>query len=192
MDLLHSTLSATLQSMDSKTHFAFDPLSASSGNAQSFGGSSHEGVENQRPLPELNVGLSMTQELHFPSPLIKLGSNDIPNLGFDRKTKRHPLKPHRSKPLTNADRPYLTHPKYLEYRSRPRQDIGPDGKPIWPDRIEAAFQNGERGLFACNVRRLTIFSPGTHQTDGTKKMLPAWKTLWAKYAHCGVDISGNR
>ncbi|EXJ90086.1 hypothetical protein A1O3_03155 [Capronia epimyces CBS 606.96] len=119
-----------------------DPLSASSGNARSFGGGVQEGVENQHPLPELNVGLSMTQELQFPSPLIKLGSNDTStNLAFGRKPRRHPLRPHRSKPLTQADRPYLTHPKYLEYRSRPRQDIGPDGKPIWPDRIEAAFQN---------------------------------------------------
>ncbi|EXJ95102.1 hypothetical protein A1O1_00221 [Capronia coronata CBS 617.96] len=142
MDLLHSVSPAATQSEDgSNTQPGFDPLSTSSGNARSFGGVSYEGIENQRPLPELSAGLSMTQEVHFPSPLIKLGSNDTSALVFDRKPRRNLHRPHRSKPLTNADRPYLTHPKYLEYRSRPRQDIGPDGKPIWPDRIEAAFQN---------------------------------------------------
>ncbi|KAL2431724.1 Conidiophore development regulator abaA [Exophiala dermatitidis] len=141
MDLSYSALTTATHAGESNIHSGFDPLSASSGNVQSFGRGSHEGVENQRPLPELNVGLSMTRELQFPSPLIKLGSNDTPSFSFDRKPKRDALRAHRAKPLTNADRPYLTHPKYLEYRSRPRQDIGPDGKPIWPDRIEAAFQN---------------------------------------------------
>ncbi|KAL2414697.1 Conidiophore development regulator abaA [Exophiala dermatitidis] len=141
MDLSHSALTTAAHAGESNIHSGSDPLSASSGNVQSFGRGTHEGVENQRPLPELNVGLSMTRELQFLSPLIKLGSNDTPSFSFDRKPKRDALRAHRAKPLTNADRPYLTHPKYLEYRSRPRQDIGPDGKPIWPDRIEAAFQN---------------------------------------------------
>ncbi|RMD41035.1 hypothetical protein DV735_g4099, partial [Chaetothyriales sp. CBS 134920] len=41
----------------------------------------------------------------------------------------------------DASRPYLQHPKYLQYRARQRCDTGPDGKPVWDDRIEDAFQN---------------------------------------------------
>ncbi len=117
---------------------AVEHLSLSSGNVQLLPNHQADGIENQYPLPPLPSGRHTPQ--HFPIPSLKLGSNDGSNLEVDVR-RRYQFKPRRSKPI-NVERPYLHHPKYLEYRSRPRQDIGKDGNPIWPDHIEAAFQDG--------------------------------------------------
>lgn len=139
MDCLHSSLSAADQQEAFKVLSGVYPLSISSGNAQGVVANSKDGIENQYPLPPDQQDLRQ----QFPIPPKPLGSNDSFHHPFDKKVKRNPLKPYRPKNEIDPDRPYLRHPKYLEYRSRPRQDIGRDGKPIWPDKIEAAFQNGK-------------------------------------------------
>lgn len=117
------------------------PLLASSGNVQTFAVDPKDGIENQYPLPPWDSDTNLMSL--FPPPPSKLSSNDIQN--HDSKRRRQLVKQPRHKRLVDADRPYLQHPKYLEYRSRSRQDIGADGKPIWSDEVELAFQNGKRG-----------------------------------------------
>jgi hypothetical protein len=120
---------------------AVEHLSVSSGNAQLLPLQYGDGIENQYPLPALSTSGQAPQQ--FPIPPVKLGSNDGSNHALESsKLRRQALKSRRSQHV-DPDRPYLYHPKYLEYRSRPRQDIGEDGNPIWPDHIEAAFQDGK-------------------------------------------------
>jgi transcriptional enhancer factor len=114
-------------------------LSVSSGNVQLLPTHHGDGLENQYPLPGEH---GTRQPSHFPIPSIKLGSNDTPIRALDVRLSRNAVRQYKKKAPDPA-RPYLIHAKYLEYRSRPRQDIGKDGKPIWPDHIEAAFQDGE-------------------------------------------------
>ncbi|KIW70578.1 hypothetical protein PV04_02834 [Phialophora macrospora] len=136
MECIPSGMSSSLHFGDSRS--AGEHLSVSSGNVQLLPVQHREGIENQYPLPALSSGRQTPQQ--FPIPSLKLGSNDDSHHGFTSKPRRHPLRPRRTR-LADPDRPYLVHPKYIEYRSRPRQDIGKDGKPIWPDHIEAAFQD---------------------------------------------------
>jgi hypothetical protein len=126
-------------------------LSISSENVQLLPDQHQEGIENQYPLPAFSQGRSTPGQ--FPIPSLKLGSNDGSHHAFQSKPRHQPLKPRRSK-LVDPDRPYLVHPKYIEYRSRPRQEFGKDGKPIWPDHIEAAFQDGKLGRCFSNHRQL--------------------------------------
>ncbi|KAK5022278.1 hypothetical protein LTS07_010154 [Exophiala sideris] len=118
-----------------------NPLSISSGNIQSSIASLGDGIENQRPLslgegPEVKVPIRLFQ------PPVALGSNDFSDGSFEQKQQRKSSKfRYSNRALLNQDRPYLSHPKYEEYRRRPRQDIGKDGKPIWPQPIEDAFQD---------------------------------------------------
>lgn len=44
-------------------------------------------------------------------------------------------------------RSYLGTQGYMEYRARPRRDTGSDGKPVWSDEVEDAFQQGELHYF---------------------------------------------
>ncbi|OAP65172.1 hypothetical protein AYL99_01144 [Fonsecaea erecta] len=137
MECLHSGVATPVHLGDARS--ATERLAISSGNVQLLPVNHKEGIENQYPLPPVDAPGGHVPRL--PIPTLKLGSNDGSNGAFASKRKRHPLKLHRLKQLGNSDRPYLHHPKYLEYRSRPRQDIGKDGRPIWPDNIEAAFQD---------------------------------------------------
>lgn len=137
------------------------------------------GYENQDPSPNL-AGFSNTLFPHgvplsFSS--TKIGSNDIVeqrsrNEAIENEHKGCRALQHKPlntiintsnrirRPQSRAgpefSRPYLQHPKYIEYRSRPRQEIGKDGKPIWPDIIEAAFQNGK--FPPSRTRQLSIHS----------------------------------
>jgi hypothetical protein len=119
---------------DSKVLAESHPLSISSGNLQRLNVSARDGLENQ--------GLFLKTEPQYPVPTVKLGSNDGSNHIIDQRLKKwqHNLPGPRT--VVDPERPYLHNPKYLEYRSRHRQEIGKDGKPIWPPHIEAAFQNG--------------------------------------------------
>lgn len=118
-------------------------LTSSSGNVQAYHTESKDGLENQDPL-----GLVQPESwprVQYPIPKVKLGSNDAhaDNLAHlhSRRQSYRPEKFFRRK-HDISDRPYLRHPKYLQYRARQRCDTGPDGKPVWDDRIEDAFQNG--------------------------------------------------
>ncbi|KAJ9616858.1 hypothetical protein H2200_000578 [Cladophialophora chaetospira] len=136
MDCIPSGVAAQLHFGEPQA--AAGHLSVSSGNAQLLPLQQTEGTENQYPLPSLSSGRHTPQQ--FPIPSLKLGSNDGSSSALEVNARRHQLKSRRSKQI-DVERPYLLHPKYIEYRSRTRLDIGKDGKPIWPDHIENAFQD---------------------------------------------------
>jgi hypothetical protein len=188
MECIPSGMSSSLHFGESRS--AGEHLSVSSGNVQLLPVQHREGIENQYPLPALSSGRQTPQQ--FPIPSLKLGSNDDSHHGFHSRPRRHPLRPRRTR-QADPDRPYLVHPKYIEYRSRPRQDIGKDGKPIWPDHIEAAFQDGKLDhLFQGEEWMLTIDSSRPYQADGSKEVLSARKAVWTEYAHCRMDLPSNR
>lgn len=78
----------------------------------------------------------------YPAPTITLESNSESRLAKQflatKTSNQCPL----PTPRLSIDRPYLRSQKYIDYRERKRQDIGKDGKPVWPDHVEASFQNG--------------------------------------------------
>lgn len=144
MDMLHSASSA-LEYPQTQAPDEINALCVSSGNIQSSTVSLGDGVENQRPL-SLGEGTdeaSIKAPFRLFQPPVALGSNDFADRSFEQKQQRKSSKSrYPSRALLNQDRPYLSHPKYEEYRRRPRQDIGKDGKAIWPQPIEDAFQDG--------------------------------------------------
>ena len=155
MEHWHTTSSARHQSQGSQLAQSSRVLANSSGNVQTYALDSKEGVENQNPFPP--GGFSIKQEskpeLRFPIPKVKLGSNDhiadnLHRLQVRRQHNGEKVFRHRR---SNPDRPYLQHPKYLQYRARQRCDTGADGKPVWDDRIEDAFQNGASLMFRLTV-----------------------------------------
>ena len=85
----------------------------------------------------INTGERATNDPRYVAALPVLGSNDKHPL-YDRLAARKARRGIHS----IHDRPYLQSEKYKNYRERPRQDAGKDGKPVWPDHIEESFQNG--------------------------------------------------
>jgi hypothetical protein len=142
MDHWHTSSRTPYQSSGASTTGV---LTTSSGNAQSYALDSKDGVENQNPfeLGSQSIKLETQPELHFPAPRVKLGSNDHYADNLLRLQARRQYRPERvSRQLRIArEKTYLQHPRYREYRERPRCDTGKDGKPVWDDRIEEAFQN---------------------------------------------------
>lgn len=124
-------------------------LTSTSGNAQVFAG-------NSKVSSDLDSAIK--QGSRHPSPLPILGSNDrsapLSRLAA-RKAKRVSL-------LSN-ERQYLQSEQYQRYRTRKRQDIGDDGKPVWPDHLEESFQNGKTSqlgfsMFLTNhIKHLSTF-----------------------------------
>ena len=124
-------------------------LTSSTGNIQSYALDSNEGIENQNPYPPgaASIKHENRADSQYPIPRFKLGSNDqhaenIARLQARRQQNREKFGRRRR---IDPERPYLLHPKYLQYRARQRCDTGADGKPVWDDRIEDAFQNGKYG-----------------------------------------------
>ena len=147
MELWHSSNSQAYQSPSSGSKVAH-VLTPSSGNAQSFALDPKEGIENQNPYASgpSSIKHEARTDSQLPAPRFKLGSNDhnaeaVARLHARRQHNRE--KYGRRRRTDHADRPYLLHPKYLSYRARQRRDTGADGKPVWDDRIEDAFQNGQ-------------------------------------------------
>jgi transcriptional enhancer factor len=120
-------------------------LTSSSGNVQSYTPDSKDGIENQDPLrlPRPSEPWPK-QEIQYPIPDMKLGSNDAhtENLAHLQQRRLNYRDKFFRKRRADPAKPYLQHPKYIQYRARQRCDTGPDGKPVWDDRIEDAFQNG--------------------------------------------------
>ena len=119
-------------------------LTSSSGNVQTYNPDSKDGVENQDPLGIPRTEPWLKTEAQYPIPKVKLGSNDahtdnLAHLHHRRQNYRDKLFRRRR---ADTERPYLLHQKYIQYRARQRCDTGPDGKPVWDDQIEDAFQNG--------------------------------------------------
>ncbi|RMZ89470.1 hypothetical protein DV736_g3301, partial [Chaetothyriales sp. CBS 134916] len=122
-------------------------LTSCTANIQPHALDSHEGIENQNPCPQVRGSIEPDHgpESQYPIPQFKLGSNDqhaqnVARLQARRQNKREWLT-RRIRTDSGTGRPYLQHPKYLQYRARQRCDTGADGKPVWDDRIEDAFQN---------------------------------------------------
>jgi len=114
---------------------ASHPLRLSSGNAQSLLVDPRDGIENQAPI-------LLKQEPQYPIPAVKLGSNDGSDHGVDAGIAVDPARPYRHKVIIDPKRPFLQNPKYLEWLGRQRQEVGPNGKPVWSAEVEAAFQDG--------------------------------------------------
>lgn len=115
-------------------------LASTSGNVQPFMTDSKHYSDLKKPSIVSDPGTSSTACL--PS-LPILGSNDkssVQSHSAARKGRRI------SQPL--PDRLFLQDEKYKNYLKRKRKDLGKDGKPVWPDHIEASFQNGDYDLVA--------------------------------------------
>lgn len=127
-------------------HRSVRPLGDTSGNAQIYPQDFRPGIENQvsvYDVPNVKVPAPAGGQYHFPS-APTLPSNDqnaanIARLNARRQRKEHSHGPRRR---FNEVRPYLQCHKYTDYRARRRQDTGEDGKPVWDDPMEEAFQNG--------------------------------------------------
>ena len=116
-------------------------LATTTGNVQSYAYTCKDGIENHDSMLQ-SQHLTSKPEAHYSTTIPTLGSNDLPQDSLRRlQARRRRRENGRQGP--DLSRPYLDHPKYLNYRARPRRDTGDDGKAKWDDRMEEAFQNGE-------------------------------------------------
>jgi len=153
-------------------HRPVQVLGDSSGNVQSYSQELRPGLENQvsvHDLPGLKIPAPVEGQYHFP-PAPTLPSNDqnatnLARLHARRKRKEHG---HGFGRRFHDARPYLQCQKYIDYRSRRRQDTGEDGKPVWDDPMEEAFQNGQFHL-SIEKQYLTNVSPGGYQAHGQEE-----------------------
>jgi len=128
---------------------AYQALADKSGNLQSYALDSEEEIENQDPRHQRHLGRPpLKPETQHPAPGLTLASND------DQLARhlRLQLHRHRRERKSNPARPYLNDPRYIKYRTRPRCDRGSDGKPLWGEPLEDAFQNGKWMLDESAVR----------------------------------------
>lgn len=144
MEHWHTSTAAPYQREPGDLSLTSRVLTSSSGNIQSYNPDSKDGIENQDPLGVTRAEPWLKQEVQYPIPKVKLGSNDAhaENLAHLQHRRHNYREKFFRRRRVDAERPYLQHPKYLQYRARQRCDTGPDGKPVWDDRIEDAFQNG--------------------------------------------------
>ena len=156
MDMLHTNI--TLPEDHNLFSGSF-PLSVTCGNIQSLAVDSREGIENQSPFSK--------QEPHFPIPIVKLGSNDILDNDVNHDIRLHKIKPFRPRVPFDPKRPFLQHPKYVDYMRRQRQELGDDGKPIWSDEVETAFQDGMIMSPSPSIHSLTVGSIDAYPPYGT-------------------------
>ena len=120
-------------------------LGDASGNVQTYAQDFKAGIENQnstRRLSDLKTQVLDSGQSRFPA-VATLPSNDHAQ-NIARLHARRPRRDHKygNRRRPDEDRPYLRCHKYTEYRARRRQDTGDDGKPVWDDPMEDAFQNG--------------------------------------------------
>ncbi|CAG8265889.1 unnamed protein product [Penicillium salamii] len=67
--------------------------------------------------------------------------------GFEPPTAKREASNNHEPPAFLPNRPsYIRSLPYLEYRARPRREIGEDGEIVWSDEIEDAFQLGQFSL----------------------------------------------
>lgn len=166
-------------------------LADTSGNVQTHPQELKPGVENQVSVynaPSLKVPTEVGGQYQFP-PAPTLSSNDqgatnIARLHARRQRKEHG---HGFRRRVEDVRPYLQCHKYIEYRARRRQDTGDDGKPVWDDPMEEAFQNGTHHSIIYR-RWLTFVSTGGYKTHGQKEKVTKWQTQWSQRVDCRVDI----
>ena len=154
-------------------------LGDTSGNVQTYPQELKPGIENHISsynAPNLKILSPVGGQYHFP-PVPTLPSNDQNAANLARLHARRQRKDHSHSLRRRFDevRPYLLCNKYIEYRARRRQDTGHDGKPVWDDPMEEAFQNGIFWYKFCQLR-LTLTSTGGYQTYGQKEEVSEWQT----------------
>lgn len=153
-------------------------LGDTSGNVQTYPQEFKPGIENRvagYDVPSLKVPVPIEGQYKFP-PAPTLPSNDqgagnIARLHARRQRKEHG---HGFRRRFEEARPYLQCHKYIEYRSRRRQDTGEDGKPVWDDPMEEAFQNGSHNSVFWK-KLLTLASTGRYQTHGQEEEVTEWE-----------------
>jgi hypothetical protein len=186
MELWHSPRSHSAQidyQSASRTHKAPESMS---GNVQPYGVDIKEEYENQNPTDPEFRDFSVevkTGSLWPPIVTQNLGSTHHQvNLQRLQARRRSSTK---VAVALSADRPHLRHPKYIQYLTRERQELGKDGKPIWDDEVEEAFQDGERNIQI--VRSLlTPMSFDCDPSNGAEEESPAWPTLRTEPANSRV------
>jgi transcriptional enhancer factor len=165
-------------------------LGDTSGNVQTYPNDFKPGIENQvlaYDAPDLKISISVGGQ-YFP-PTATLPSNDPRAASLARLNARRHRKDHGHgfRRRFEEVRPYLQCHKYTDYRARRRQDTGPDGKPVWDDPMEEAFQKGD--IFSTSIgQQLTAGSTGGNQTHGEKKEVPEWQTERPQRIDRRVDI----
>ena len=127
-------------------HRSVRVLGDTSGNVQTYAQDSKPDIESQVSVydaPNVKVPAPVVGQYQFP-PAPTLPSNDPSGANLARLHARRQRKEHNHgvRKLSDDARPYLQCHKYTEYRGRRRQDTGDDGKPVWDDPMEEAFQNG--------------------------------------------------
>ena len=167
-------------------------LAVGSGNVQTYALDTKEGVENQNPFQHSLPNYPSPKILpsHCAAPGQTLTSNDPQAAALrliarrQRREQRHLLRPESDR------RFYLTNKKYLDYRARHRRDTQADGKVVWSNLVEDAFQDGEleynHGSFANNQ------SIGAHRANGAEQTIPAQQTLWSQRVDCRMDLRSYR
>lgn len=117
-------------------------LTATSGNTQSYALESKEGLENQNPVINsavLPTTLKPVPSQHAPGPTL---ISDAQQASLQRLHARKQRRVHGYRHTAEPPRPYLECKAYLDYRDRQRKDTGIDGKVVWDNVVEAAFQDG--------------------------------------------------
>ncbi len=118
-------------------------LASTSGNARTYALDTKEGAENRNPANNdpLLPTLPKTIPSQYPAGPI-LSSNSL-QASLQRLHARRQRREYAHRYLAGPPRPYLERKKYIDYRNRQRQDTGLDGKPVWDNFTEDAFQEGK-------------------------------------------------
>ena len=150
MDDWPTDLPLSTHSIDPKVQES-GPLQAVSGNRQTYALDYHAGPENQIPHDLRAVPTVTPKYASFAQPAT-LRSNDGPS-AINHLHRRQQKRRQNSVVAGSGyqDRSYLTSKEYLAYRNRPRKDLGRDGKQIWSDPVEDAFQEGEQAMHLASL-----------------------------------------
>jgi transcriptional enhancer factor len=167
-------------------------LGDTSGNVQTYPQEFKPGIENQvsvYDVPSLKAQTPLGGQYNYP-PAHTLPSNDHSQANIARLHARRQRREHAHVFRRRFDevRPYLQCHKYTDYRARRRQDTGDDGKPVWDDPMEEAFQNGT-SYSLLSEQRLTVGSTSGYQAHGQKEEVPKWETQRPQRVDRRVDIS---
>lgn len=165
-------------------------LGDTSGNVQAYPQKFNSGIENQvsaYDAPSLKVPIAREGQ-YFP-PVATLPPNDQNTANLARLHARHKRKQHTHGFRRRFDevRPYLQCHKYTDYRARRRQDTGPDGKPVWDDPMEEAFQNGT-AYSILSGPRLTLDSTSGYRAHGQTQEVPERQAQRPQRVDRRVDI----
>jgi len=145
MEHWHANSTAQVQVNDTRPPLSTRVLGTISGNVQTYALGSKGGTENQHFSDLADQGAVLAKSVPlYSTPNFTLGSNDNRAERLQHLKLRRHLKESKPRQRLDPSRPYLQDTKYIAYRARQRYDRGVDGKPVWDDRIEDSFQNGQQ------------------------------------------------